>query len=258
MCRHLAYLGEPRPLAALVLNAPHGLYSQSYQPRDMRGAGTVNVDGFGVGWYRPGHPDPVRYRGGRPLWADDSFAQIAAVTESGAVLAAVRSATDGMPVVHTACAPFTSGRWLFSHNGSVAGWPGSMAELASTVPVTDLLTMDAATDSALLWVLLRARLDAGADPGKALAKLVAEVAAAAPGSRLNLMLTDGREVWATAWGHSLTTRLSSEGVTVASESCDDLPGWEPVPEGYLVYGSAAGGIGTRPIDGLDRPWTAAR
>jgi glutamine amidotransferase len=180
------------------------------------------------------------------------------VTSSSAVLAAVRSATDGMPVVHTACAPFTSGPWLFSHNGSVAGWPVSMSELAGRVPVTDLLTMDAATDSALLWVLLRARLNDGADPGQALAELVTEVAVAAPGSRLNLLLTDGRRIWATAWGHALTTQVTDDGLTVASESCDDLAGWEPVPEGYLVYGSAADGIGMRPIDGLDRPWVAAR
>jgi glutamine amidotransferase len=147
---------------------------------------------------------------------------------------------------------------VFSHNGSVTGWPASMAELASTVPVTDLLTMDAATDSALLWVLLRARLNDGVDPGKALSELVTAVAAAATGSRLNLMLTDGRSVWATAWGHALNTQVTSEGLTVASESCDDLPGWEPVPEGYLVHGCAAGGIETRPIDGLDRPWVGAR
>lgn len=258
MCRHLAYLGQPRPLAALVLTPPHGLYSQSYQPRDMRGAGTVNVDGFGVGWYQGGRADPVRYRGGQPLWADESFAQIAAVTSSGAVLAAVRSATDGMPVVHTACAPFTSGPWLFSHNGSIAGWPGSMAELAGRVPVTDLLTMDAATDSALLWVLLRDRLRRGAEPGAALTELVAAVAASAPGSRLNLMLTDGAGVWATAWGHALTTQVTPDALTVASESCDELPGWEPVPEGYLVCGSPADGIRMRPIDGLDRPWAANR
>jgi glutamine amidotransferase len=107
-------------------------------------------------------------------------------------------------------------------------------------------------------VLLRARLNAGADPGKALAELVGSVAAAAPGSRLNLMLTDGVQVWATAWGHALTTQAGCDGLIVASESCDDLPGWEPVPEGYLVYGSAVGGIGMRPIDGLDRPWAAAQ
>ena len=64
MCRHLAYLGPPVTLAALLLDPPHGLLHQSWAPADMRGGGTVNADGFGVGWYprrgRPAGPLPQR------------------------------------------------------------------------------------------------------------------------------------------------------------------------------------------------------
>ena len=49
MCRHLAYLGPPAPLAALLFDPPHSLVRQSWAPRDMRGGGTINADGFGVG-----------------------------------------------------------------------------------------------------------------------------------------------------------------------------------------------------------------
>lgn len=235
MCRHLAYLGPPRPLADLVLAPEYGLLRQSYAPRDMRGGGTVNADGFGVGWYPAGSDrPPTRYRSDRPLWADASFAELAAVTEAGAVLAAVRSATVGMPVVSTACAPFTDGRWLFSHNGVVAGWPSSVAAPAAELPVTDLLTLDAPTDAALLWALVRHRLRSGADPSAALAAVVTEVATAAPGSKLNLLLTDGESVYATAWRHSLAVRAEPDAVTVASEPHDDLPGWTPVPDGHLL------------------------
>ncbi|TDD15844.1 ergothioneine biosynthesis protein EgtC, partial [Kribbella turkmenica] len=51
MCRHLAYLGPPVTLAALVLEPSHSLYEQSWAPDDMRGGGTVNADGFGLAWY---------------------------------------------------------------------------------------------------------------------------------------------------------------------------------------------------------------
>lgn len=234
MCRHLAYLGPPRRLAALVLEPAHGLLRQSYAPRDMRGGGTINADGFGVGWYPPGSGEPARYRSERPLWTDPSFAQVAAVTEADGVLAAVRSATVGMPIIATACAPFTEGPWLFSHNGLVLGWPASVAGLAATLPVTDLLTLDAPTDSALLWALVRHRLRAGTPPDAALAGVVAEVAAAAPGSRLNLLLTDGTAIWATAWWHSLAVRPEPDAVTVASEPHDELPGWSPVPDRHLL------------------------
>ena len=105
MCRHLAYLGPPVPLASLVLDAPHGLLRQSYAPRDMRGGGTVNADGFGAGWYPEPGAGPVRYRSARPIWADTAFAGLAAAIRTGALLAAVRSATVGLPVTEAAADP---------------------------------------------------------------------------------------------------------------------------------------------------------
>lgn len=231
MCRHLAYLGPPTTLSSLVAQPPHGLLHQSYAPRDMRGGGTVNADGFGVGWYAPA---PVRYRSERPIWNDTAFAALAPVTTSGAVLAAVRSATTGMAVHAGACAPFADGPWLFSHNGVVRGWPATIAPLAAALPVTDLVTLDAATDSALLWALVRHRLRAGEDPSAVLAETVLAVDAAAPGSRLNLLLTDGAAIWATAWTHALSVHVTPEAVLVASEPLDERPGWTQVPDRHLL------------------------
>ncbi len=233
MCRHLAYLGPVTTLSALVLDPPHGLLRQSHAPLDMRGGGTVNVDGFGAGWY-PADGEPVRYRSAQPIWSDTAFAALAPATSSGAVLAAVRSATVGMAVHAAAAAPFGEGRWLFSHNGVVRGWPGSVAEPAAELPVVDLVTLDAPTDSALLWALVRHRLRAGADPAKTLREVVVAVDAAAPGSRLNLLLTDGAAIWATTWSHSLSVRTTPDAVLVASEPTDALPGWTAVPDRRLV------------------------
>ncbi|MBA2309813.1 MAG: ergothioneine biosynthesis protein EgtC [Pseudonocardiales bacterium] len=238
MCRHIAYLGPPTTLAALLLAPPHGLLRQSYAPVDMRGGGTINADGFGVGWY-PGPGVPLgRYRTERPIWSDPSFADLAAATVAPAVLAAVRSATVGMPVTAWACAPFTDGRWLFSHNGRISGWPGSVEGLAGTLPVTDLLTLDAPTDAALLWALVRHGLQAGRPPAEVLRGLVTTVAALAPGSRLNLLLTDGQTVHATAWGHALSVRVEPDAVLVASEPTDRLPGWTPVADHDLITATA--------------------
>lgn len=235
MCRHLAYLGPPRTLSGPVLEAPHGLLRQSFAPRDMRYGGTVNADGFGAGWYPP-QPGaaPVRYRSAAPIWSDTTFAGLAAATTTGGLLAAVRSATVGMPVTAAAAAPFTEGRWLFSHNGVVDGWPDSVAGPAAALPMTDLLTLDAGTDSALLWALLRHRLRAGAEPATALTELVCTVVAAAPGSRLNLLLTDGATIWATAWEHALSVHVDDAAVLVASEPIDERPGWASVPDRHLV------------------------
>jgi glutamine amidotransferase len=277
VCRHLAHLGPPITLAALLLDPPHGLAHQSYAPTDMRGGGTVNADGFGVGWYPPPavgevagtgaagphgdlapmrEPDPVsvqpaRYRGDRPIWADTGFAALAAVTAGTGVLAAVRSATVGMPVTTTAAAPFTDGRWLFSHNGVVRGWPDSVTGLAAALPVRDLLTLDAPTDSALLWALVRHRLRAGDDPAVVLAETVLTVEAAAPGSRLNLLLTDGSVVWGTTWTHALWVRPAPDAVTVASEQTDPDPGWAAVPDRHLVVAYPSR-CEVRPVEAVPR------
>ena len=106
MCRHLAYLGPPVALAELLLDPPHSLVVQSWAPRDMRGGGTVNADGFGVGWYA----EPARDRrpGGTGGAAADLERRALPELARGptpavpAVLAAVRNATAGMPVAEAA------------------------------------------------------------------------------------------------------------------------------------------------------------
>ncbi|BBH63499.1 gamma-glutamyl-hercynylcysteine sulfoxide hydrolase [Actinoplanes sp. OR16] len=239
MCRHLGYLGPPVPLKGFLLDLPHALATQAWAPRDMRGGGTINADGFGAGWYPPGAAAPVRYRSAMPIWTDSALPAIAATTTSGAFLAAVRSATIGMPVTESAAAPFTDGRWLFSHNGVVRGWPATLADLAGDLPTQDLLTLDAPTDSAALWLLVRAKLRAGEPPVKAVASVVADVLAAAPGSRLNLLLTDGTQMIATTAGHALSARVADGSVVIASEPLDASPAWQPIPDGRLVVATAS-------------------
>ncbi|MEU6641597.1 ergothioneine biosynthesis protein EgtC [Saccharomonospora sp. NPDC046836] len=233
MCRHLAYLGAPRSPVWPVFEAPHSLLVQSYAPRDMRYGGTVNADGFGLAWFAD-HGKPVRHRRASPLWTDETLPRLAETVSAGTFVAAVRSATTGMPVADGACAPFADEHWLFSHNGVVRGWPDSVAGLAEKLPVTELLRMEAATDSALLWTLLRHRLREGTDPAGAVAGLVADVARAAPGSRLNLLLAGPDLVIATAWTHALSVLVTDEGVLIASEPLDDDPRWSPVPDQHLV------------------------
>jgi glutamine amidotransferase len=232
-----AYLGPPVPCGP-AHDLPHGP-PRSPAPRRQR-HGTVNVDGFGVGWYAPGEPEPARYRRGGPVWADPSFADLARVTRSGAVLAAVRSATAGTEPGEAAAAPFAAGRWLFSHNGVLAGWPAAAAGLAAALPPADLIALPARSDSALLWALTAARLTAGATLGEALAGTLADLAAQRLEGRFNFLLTDGEAVAATAAGDTLCYRAGPGQVLVASEPGDDEPGWSEVPDGSLLEATAAG------------------
>ncbi|WP_236242570.1 ergothioneine biosynthesis protein EgtC [Streptomyces sp. CC228A] len=255
MCRHIAWVsGAPVPLGALLLAPPHGLYRQSWAPR-MQQYGTVNADGFGVGWYAPGDPVPARYRRAGPIWGDPSFADLARVVRARAALAAVRDATVPGADGEAAAAPFTagaagafgaggaaSGPWLFSHNGAVAGWPDSLGKLSAVLPPAALLSLEARNDSALVWALVLDRLRSGEPLAGALAGVVADVAAAAPGSRLNLLLTDGTSIAATAWGDTLwyLAPAGADRAVVASEPYDDDPRWCRVPDRTLVAATARG------------------
>ncbi|MEV5239597.1 ergothioneine biosynthesis protein EgtC [Streptomyces cinnamoneus] len=241
MCRHIAVLGPDAPLGESLSEPPYSLVRQSWAPRHMRN-GTVNADGFGVGWYAPGDPLPARYRRAGPVWGDESFADIARVVRAPALLAAVRDATFAGADAEAAAAPFAGGPWLFSHNGALTGWPDSAEPLAALLPPGALLRLAARCDAAFVWALVEHRLLGGASLGRALAEVVTTVDRAAPASRLNLLLTDGATVAATAWGDSLwyLTGPAPGRTVVASEPYDDDPGWTEVPDRTLVTADRTG------------------
>src|SRR4051794_25034420 len=119
MCRMVGYLGGPEAtLSSVALEGEHSLLVQSYAPREMM-SGVVNADGFGVGWYVPEDDEPAVYRSNGSLWSDRSFAGIAPRIRALAVFAAVRSATPGLPVEESGVPPFSSGPFMFMHNGAI-------------------------------------------------------------------------------------------------------------------------------------------
>ena len=156
MCRHLGWLGEPRSVSSLVVDPPYGLLVQSYSPRRQK-HGLMNADGWGIGFF-DGGDEPRRWRSAAPLWGDASFASVAPALRSGCVVAAVRSASVGMPIEASASAPFTDGRWLLSHNGLVD---------RAVLPASAVA--ESTNDSALLAALI---FDRGLD---ALGDTIAEV-----------------------------------------------------------------------------------
>jgi glutamine amidotransferase len=119
------------------------------------------------------------------------------------------------------------------------GWPESVAGLAETLPVVDLLRIEARVDSALLFALVLHRLRSGASAPDAIAAVVTDVAAVTTG-RFNLLLTDGETIAATAYGDTLCYRADERHVLVASEPGDDGPGWVDVPDGSLVVAGRPG------------------
>ncbi|BBZ72381.1 ergothioneine biosynthesis protein EgtC [Mycobacterium paraseoulense] len=231
MCRHLGWLGADVTVSSLVLDPPYGLRVQSYAPRRQK-HGLLNADGWGVGFFdvSSGTQVPRRWRSSAPLWGDTSFTSVAPALRSHCMVAAVRSATVGMPIDVSATAPFTDGQWLLSHNGVVD---------RAALPATP--RAESVCDSALLAAAIFER---GLD---ALGETLNEVAAADPNARLNILAANGSRLLATAFGDTLSILRRADGVVLASEPYDDDPGWEEVPDRHLVDVSATG-IALTPLD----------
>ena len=231
MCRHLGWLGREVTISSLVLDRPHSLRVQSYAPRRQK-HGLMNADGWGVGFF-DGSVDgeiPRRWRSPAPLWGDTSFESIAPALRSHCVVAAVRSATVGMPIEASATAPFTDGRWLLSHNGVVD---------RAVLPAGT--SAESVCDSAILAATIFAR---GLD---ALAETIVRIGHADPDARLNVLAANGSRLLATVWGDTLSLLRREDGVVLASEPYDDEYDWEDVPDRHLVE-VTAGGVVLTPLD----------
>ncbi|MDQ1431145.1 MAG: gamma-glutamyl hercynylcysteine S-oxide hydrolase [Actinomycetota bacterium] len=239
MCRHLAYLGDPVGLASPLFDAPHSLARQAEHPRHQT-SGTTNPDGWGVAWYHEDRTAPEQYRTVTPIWEDTAFAARAASITAGAFVAAARLASPGAALADTGNAPFVSGPWAFSLNGIVQGFPDGIGDkLRARVQSVRREAIVGDADSEVLFALVLQELDAGADPGTALAEVVRDVVAITTG-RLNLLLTDGRRIFATRYGNSLYQCATM----LASEPIDERPAWSEVPDHSLVTITSAGSTTT--------------
>ncbi|GAB3707475.1 ergothioneine biosynthesis protein EgtC [Nocardiopsis oceani] len=237
MCRHLAYLGPPRTLHELLYAAPHSLHVQSWAPRQQR-HGTVNADGFGVGWY-PEHGEPLRYRRAMPIWGDASFADAARAITSGCVVAAVRDATVGFGSEESGAQPFRADRLLFSHNGAAKDDEALAAALAAPIP-SGALDARSPVDSAPLFAHTVRLWRASGDLAGTLSAVVRHAREHSEG-RYNLLASDGEAIVGTTAGDTLyTLRRPGEGaeggggVWLASEPFDDGRGWRPIPDQSVV------------------------
>lgn len=149
MCRWLAYSGSPVRLEELLFKPSNSLVVQSQHSK--MGVTTTNGDGFGVGWYGDLEA-PGIFRSTEPAWNDRNLRELSALAKSRLVFAHVRAST-GSAVQQTNCHPFRHGRWLWMHNGLLAGFPEIKRELAFAVEPPLFHEIEGSTDSEMLFFL---------------------------------------------------------------------------------------------------------
>ncbi len=264
MCRFVAYLGEPISLDSLLLKPANSLVHQSFDAKEFRLR--VNGDGFGVAWYAPDRDPAVRLRMVTPAWNNQNLKSLAPAMRSGCILAHVRAASPGLPVVETNCHPFVHGPFAFCHNGGVGDFRRVRRKLLRELSDQAYETIRGTTDSEILFALFLDEIreanaaDAAEAMGHALAATVRRVVAAAreQPSYLNLCVTDGRRLAAIRFSNDPEGRMATlyyhhgrryvcegdvcrmvesgdAGLTaiVASEPLSEDPGWEAVPKNHV-------------------------
>jgi glutamine amidotransferase len=149
MCRWLTYYGTPLPVEEILFKPAHSLIDQSLNAQ--LGASPTNGDGFGLGWYGQGER-PALYRSTHPAWSDRNLRELARQIRSGLVFAHVRAST-GTPVQQTNCHPFRHDKWLWMHNGAIAGFEQMKRDLIVAIEPDLFCDIEGSTDSETFFIL---------------------------------------------------------------------------------------------------------
>lgn len=250
MCRWLAYLGEPLQPATIVLDAKHSIVSQSLN--SPLGAETVNGDGFGFGWYPTGDQsggEPALFHSTEPAWNDENLRELTRAIESPLFFTHVRAAA-GPPIQQTNCHPFRYGKWMFMHNGAIAGWPSIRRDLSVLVEPELYPHMLGTTDSEVVFHLA---LTYGLqeDPLGAMGRAIRTVETVGRAHGITfpwngtVAISDGSTLWA--------IRYSSQGRTRSLFHSTDIPTLRqmyPEQERLSLFGERAKVIVSEPLNDL--------
>ena len=259
MCRWMAYSGSSILADDLLFRPKHSIIDQSLHAE--LGAGvTTNGDGFGIGWYGDAAETvPTVFKGTHPAWNDENLREIARQIRTSLLFAHVR-ASSGTPVERSNCHPFRYDRWLWMHNGSLAGFAEVKRDLLMMVDPSLYPLIRGTTDTEALF-FLALTFGLTDDPPSAVARAVGVVEQV--GHRhgiehpvhMTVATSDGESIWIFRYSSEKATSslyysadvdqvrnlypelavldlLGPDTRFIVSEPLRDLPGaWHEVPEG---------------------------
>jgi glutamine amidotransferase len=246
----VAYVGPPLAPARLIYDVPHGLEQQACAPKEMV-SGTVNVDGTGLAWWNGDETEPLRYVTTAPPWSDPNLPHLTRRISGRAILAAVRSATPGIPSGAAGVAPFVDADLAVTHNGYMKGFEGPIGRRLIEGLSDDLhARLEIRSDSLALFLLMVARRRERTEQplDELLAGVCSEAAALAHAegrtASLNFLACDGRRIAATRCAVGVPSNSlylqrggaawADDSVLLASEPLDGDGGWQAVPDGHRV------------------------
>lgn len=154
MCRLFGFRSQgPSPVHHSLARAENALRHQSRE----------HPDGWGIGWWGPGAPEPKLVRGVGAAFAEDEFLRYAQMVSSTAVIAHVRKASVG-PVQLDNAHPFRWGPWLFAHNGTLRDFARAQPAIEAEIDPAFLPIVEGDTDSVRCFAIFLTRLARICDP----------------------------------------------------------------------------------------------
>ena len=198
------------------------------------------------------------YKSTHPAWNDRNLREIAGQIRTPLLFAHVR-ASSGTPVQRSNCHPFRYGRWLWMHNGSLAGFQEMKRDLMMAVDPSLFAEIEGSTDTETLF-FLALTFGLTDDPPDAVARAVGLVEEV--GRRhgveypvhMTVAASDGESIWVFRYSSEKSTsslyfstdvtqlrqlhpdlevldKLGADTRLIVSEPLRDLPGaWNEVPE----------------------------
>lgn len=253
-----------------LVDSPHSLRCQS----ECDLLGRNHVDGWGVAYYR--NRQPLVLRGIEPAYQDPRYRDACVAARSTTVMAHVRRASKGILKLEN-CHPFTRGKWVFAHNGTLTALEALRARLYRETKAASRRLIRGDTDSELIfhWLLdsLEKQKAIAGDRCLSLPRMRQSIAMALadldsrnakaeqgstkadPAARLNVFLTNGSVLIAARMRNSLhtltrKTRLKNgtiaHSVTFASEPFG--PGnWREIDDLSVVSLSSEFTLASDPI-----------
>lgn len=262
MCRLFGQISvSPRSASDYLAEAPRSLLRQSDAQRLH-----LQKDGWGLGYFSGGRPKVVKSP--RPAFREaPRFRAIAARARARVVLGHIRAASNprGVPTARligpSMTQPYTDGRWVFCHNGTLH-IPDEVSRLLGTYRAR----VKSLNDSEVFFWQLRKFIDSRESVPEAFKACVREIwglwagcrarypKEKAPYTGLNALVSDGRSLYALChyparighpalfsgqpWGRMSVAERDGR-VIVASEDLDDR-GWKRLGAAEIVSATPKG------------------
>ncbi|MGB4191838.1 MAG: class II glutamine amidotransferase [Rickettsiales bacterium] len=246
MCRFVAYIGEEALLIAnLLVNPKNSLVKQSKSAHNDQHR--VNADGFGMAWYNfKVNNEPAIFKSIQPAWNDSNLISLSKTIESKCFMGHIRASTIG-DVSNRNCHPFFYKEYTMVHNGTIDNFNKIRRSLMEQLSDEFFLSIKGNTDSECLFFLIMEYVHSGsgmplAEAIKKAFEWINNAQDEADSSRLNIVITNGKEMIATRFSSKDSKILSlsylkrnDKSFIIASEPLDDhVNEWCELPVNHYL------------------------